>query len=402
MSQSDHPFSLPAIKVYLITILFYSIVYMVLMVIPFHATLLGGTKTDIGLIMGATMLTSMFARPIAGRLIDRHGAGRIFWIVLILFAASLFGYLVPSLWMLGLVRVVQGIVAAFFSTAMEIMTIDLLSDRVRGQGLSLYSLSTMIPSTFGPAIALYLVDQLAMREIFLIFIGFGLVNAVLAVMMARSTGTDAIKQTMEPQRLAIIAPERMWKHRSLWISSFIMLLASIANGAIFTFLPLYLEHSQSSMGSFYFLTQTLVLVLCRFVGRSFIPSDGTTPTRLIGFTLLLAAAGSSLLSVSVQPAILIAAAVLNGIAFALMYPTLLTYVSFTVPDQARGLLLGLFIGAADCGFALGALAMGPLIDLFSYPMMYISCAVCCLLACLLLWGYKPAKTNQTRTNHTAL
>ena len=67
MSQSDHPFSLPAIKVYLITILFYSIVYMVLMVIPFHATLLGGTKTDIGLIMGATMLTSMFARPIAGR-----------------------------------------------------------------------------------------------------------------------------------------------------------------------------------------------------------------------------------------------------------------------------------------------------------------------------------------------
>jgi predicted MFS family arabinose efflux permease len=64
----------------------------------------------------------------------------------------------------------------------------------------------------------------------------------------------------------------------------------------------------------------------------------------------------------------------------MLYPSLLTFVSFSVPDHARRILLGLFIGAADLGFALGALAMGPLADWFSYRTMYLTCASMLVLA----------------------
>ncbi|MCR8843883.1 MFS transporter [Paenibacillus sp. SC116] len=381
----DNPFSAQAMKIYAIAIVFYAIVYMVLMIVPFYALSLHATKTDIGLIMGATMLTSMFARPVAGKLIDRYGAGRIFVIVLIVFAFSLLGYFVPELWMIGIVRIIQGIVAAFFSTAMEIITIDLLSDEVRGQGLSLYSLATMIPSTFGPAAALYLKDVVSMNEIFVGFVVLGIVNVAFALIVVRSK-TSQLHAPI-PDATPVNSPG-LWKNRKLLVSSTIMLFASIANGAIFTFLPLHLENQQSTWGSIYFLTQTVVLVLCRFIGRSRIPSNGETPIRLVLIMSLLASAGSLLLSSFVYGPILLLAAVLNGIAFAMLYPALLTFVSFSVPTQARGFLLGLFIGAADFGFALGALVMGPLADLVSFPIMFMTCAALCFAACLLLPLYR--------------
>ncbi|TVX92052.1 staphylopine family metallophore export MFS transporter CntE [Paenibacillus agilis] len=381
----DNPFSPQALKIYAITIVFYAIVYMALMIVPFYALSLNATKTDIGLIMGATMLTSMFARPIAGKLIDRYGASRIFVIVLIVFAVSLLGYFVPELWMIGVVRIVQGIVAAFFSTAMEIITIDLLSDKVRGQGLSLYSLATMIPSTFGPAAALYMKDVASMNAIFVGFVVLGIVNVVFAIIVARSKTSRL--HTPIPDTIQVQSPG-LWKNRKLIVSSMIMLFASIANGAIFTFLPIHLENQQSSWGSIYFLTQTVVLVLCRFIGRSRIPSNGETPIRLVLLMSLLASMGSLLLSLFVYWPMLLLAAVLNGIAFAMLYPALLTFVSFSVPEQARGFLLGLFIGAADFGFALGALVMGPLADLLSFHIMFMTCAALCFTACLLLPLYR--------------
>ncbi|MFD0587393.1 staphylopine family metallophore export MFS transporter CntE [Paenibacillus sp. GCM10027627] len=395
----SNPFSPQALKIYAITILFYAVVYMVLMVIPFYAASLDATKTDIGLIMGVTMLASMAARPVAGKWIDRFGAQRIFSIVLCVFAFSLLGYFFPSLWMFGLVRLVQGIVAAFFSTAMEIMTIDLLSDKVRGQGLSLYSLATMIPSTFGPAVALALKDSIPMTGMLWSFVAMAALNVAFAFFViitkkrpsAVEGGGGGRQEEQEH-----VSHSGLWRNRSLLVSSLIMLLMSIANGAIFTFLPLYLTEKQSAWGSSYFLVQTLVLVGCRFFGRKRIPSDGRAPKAIVCSMGLMAAAGTLLLSLSAEWPFLLLAAVFNGIAFAMLYPALLTFVSFNVPSHARGFLLGLFIGAADLGFSLGALAMGPLADASSLRFMFICCSVICLLSITMTRLYRSERLKGKR------
>ncbi|MVO98378.1 staphylopine family metallophore export MFS transporter CntE [Paenibacillus lutrae] len=381
--DQDNPFSKHAMQIYAITVFFYAIVYMVLMILPFYAASLDGSTTDIGLIMGVTMFTSMLVRPIAGKAMDKYGAHRIFVLILALFAASLFGYFVPQLWVLGLVRVIQGVVAAFFSTAMEIITMDLMSERMRGQGLSLYSLATMLPSTFGPAAALALKDTLSTNMMLLVFIGLALGNVAVAIHVSRSGHLSHLGHASAggPEQPA---KSSSWKQRALWVSSAMILLASVANGAVFTFLPLYLEGVHSPDAVWYFLTQTIVLVVCRFIGRGAIPSDGTAPNRLVGITCLLAGTGCCLLSLAPYGFTLLAAAVCNGIAFALLYPALLTFVSFAVPASARGFLIGLFIGAADFGFSLGALAMGPLAEYYSFRVMYGCCALLCLLPCVLL------------------
>ncbi|MFC4077985.1 staphylopine family metallophore export MFS transporter CntE [Salinithrix halophila] len=396
MEQRENPFSFPALQVYAVTILFYSVVYMVLMILPFYALAHGANQTEIGWIMGVTMFTSMLARPSAGKIIDRWGARRVFVIALLIFSVSLLGYFVPDLWVFGIVRAIQGVVAAFFSTAMEIITMDLLSERLRGQGLSLYSLATMLPTTFGPALTLYLKDLFPMGWIFGLLFVMGALNFGFSLLVARKTQEDGQATPSHS------SPLGAWKSRVLVVSSTVMLLASVANGAIFTFLPLYLKEQGSPYGSIYFLVQTVVLVLCRFFGRHLIRSDGRAPG---GSAMLLAAVagfGSLTLGMTVSPPLLMVSAVLNGLAFSVLYPTLLTFISFRVPEGARGFLIGLFIGAADFGFALGALAMGPVADIFSYPAMFQTCSLLCFIAALCPLAYRSKPMQRAEPNQGTL
>jgi MFS family permease len=384
MTKITQPFSGPALQIYGITVLFYSIVYMILMVLPFYALSVGSSKSDIGTIMGATMLASMAIRPIAGSIIDRHGPKVVLLCALFIFFLSLFGYFIPDPLMFGGLRIVQGMVAGIFSTAMEIVTINLMSDKLRGQGLSLYSLATIVPTTFGPALALYLKDWLPMAWVFGIFLVLGGCTFVFALALSGKLHAIAPRAAGNTP----INRRGLWKNRPLLVFSGMMLLLSIANGAIFTFLPLYLEEKSLPYGSIYFLTQTVVLTGCRFVGRKWIPSNGDLPKGTIVFLSFLAAAGSFFLAFSNALPLLLVAAVCNGVAFALLYPNLLTFVSFAVPEHARAFLLALFIAAADLGFALGALAMGPLAEKFSFQLMFLVCSAFCLCACLLILVYK--------------
>nr|MBP9743634.1 MFS transporter [Burkholderiales bacterium] len=152
-SKQDKVFSAISVSIYGVTILFYTIVYMVLMILPIYASNQQANYITIGWIMGITMLTSMVCRSLAGRLIDRHGPSHIFFIAIILFAFSLCGYFLNSTLIYWLARLIQGSIAACFSTAMEVITINLLSDSLRGQGLSLYSLATVIPTVFAPVLS---------------------------------------------------------------------------------------------------------------------------------------------------------------------------------------------------------------------------------------------------------
>lgn len=65
----------------------------------------------------------------------------------------------------------------------------------------------------------------------------------------------------------------------------------------------------------------------------------------------------------------------NGLAVAILYPTLTTYLSFVLPAETRHILLGLFMSSYDLGFALGGLVMGVTVEWLSYSGMFAICAL---------------------------
>jgi MFS family permease len=369
--KQDKVFSTTSVSIYGITILFYTIVYMVLMVLPIYTHNQKANYITIGWIMGITMLTSMVCRPIAGRLIDRYGTSRVFFISIILFAFSLCGYFFNSTIIYWLIRLIQGAVAACFSTAMEIITINLLSDRLRGQGLSLYSLATVIPTVFAPVLSLYLIQHTSAQFIFLLLFIFGICNVVISwLLFKKIVALDIKSSDLKSQSMKdfITNPQ-------LLIPTLIMAFASVGNGAVFTFLPLYLSSISSPFVETYFLLQMLTLVCTRFFGSKFLKLNTVLPIRLVFLLLMSVCCGFVIIAFFPTPAGLSIAAIANGIAFALLYPTLLTITSFRINSAYKGYFLGIFIGGADFGFAMGAILIGFIAQMVSLHMAFTFCAI---------------------------
>jgi MFS family permease len=344
---------------------------MVLMMLPIYTHNQKANYITIGWIMGITMLTSMVCRPIAGRLIDRYGTSRIFFISIVLFAFSLCGYFLNSIIIYWLVRLVQGAVAACFSTAMEIITINLLSDRLRGQGLSLYSLATVIPTVFAPVLSLYLIQHTSAQFIFLLLFIFGICNVAISWLLFKKV----VKLDIKSSNLKSQSMKDFLTNPQLLIPTVIMTLTSVGNGAVFTFLPLYLSSISSPFIETYFLLQMLTLVCTRFFGSKFLKLSTIVPVRLVFFLLVSVCCGFVIIAFFPTQAGLSIAAITNGIAFALLYPTLLTITSFRINSAYKGYFLGIFIGGADFGFAMGAILIGVIAQMVSLHIAFVFCAV---------------------------
>lgn len=381
-SVNENPFSNRAIWLYAVAFIFYATNHMLIIALPFFSQSLGAGQSQIGIIMGAYMFVSMFLRPVAGAIVDRFGSKNIFMIALLLNALVLVAYTAESLWAFAFMRALQGAILAFFSMTVHLLIMDLLSDKMRGQGLSLLSLSSMLPYTFVPALVLYMKDQVSMMQLLLLFAGLGFCNILLGFRLYRTIGDISPKQPKTEKAL----PYEKGKGkaiRAIIFPSMVMLLASIVFSVAPTFLPLYLESSGIHSAPLYFLTETAVLIVIRFFGRKYIPSSQTFPKWLLVALVVCFTLSPALLSLSVATPVLLAAAVCNGLALSLLYPTLMTYISFVVPEQVRGYSIGWFIAAADFGTSFGAFAMGLLADRFSYDAM-LSTAACIGAATLIV------------------
>lgn len=375
--------SWPILRLYALSFLFFSANSIVAVIVPIRSESMGATNTMIGLIMGTYMLTCMFFRPWAGHIVHKYGPDKVLRVLLLVNGAALLLYTMTGFGGFFAARFMQGVSTAFFSMALQIGLIDTLSEEERSQGVSLYSLFTYMPSIAGPLIAFGIWE-------------WGGMNAFTAAMVAIAVGTGIFGYSISmlehkaqpamdtlPNEEGTYAPGRRWWQCSrmlaqpaLVVCSTLMLAASVVFGSVTVFIPLYANQVPHGNAGIYLMIQAGIIVLARFLLRKRVPSDGKWHPWFVTSILLLAAVAALLLSLSASagPLVLYASAVLMGIAQALLYPTLMTFLTFVLPGASRNVLLGLFIASADLGISLGGVAMGPIADYVTYAGMFAVCA----------------------------
>lgn len=146
--------SWPFLRLYMLALLYFSANALLNVIIPLQGAAWGASSTTIGLVMGAYMLTTMFFRPWAGHLIQKHGPVKVLRLVLLVNGTALILYTCTGLGGYLMARILQGICTAFFSMALQIGIMDALPEKERSQGISFYSLFTYIPGVIGPVLAL--------------------------------------------------------------------------------------------------------------------------------------------------------------------------------------------------------------------------------------------------------
>lgn len=384
------PISLSMLQMYGLAMFYFTANSILTVIFPLQASANGMPEAEIGILMGMYMFTCMILRPWAGQMVAKHSVFTIMKWLLVGHAIALLLYVWLGVDSLYVVRILQGVVTAFFSMAMQIGVADILRDEDRGQGMAMYSLSTVLPGLYGPALALALWAQGDLTWLLILIT----VLAFLPLLFFIKSPLPKTKKENASFTLKEMfgAMKNAGKIEGLVKSSIIMLVGASIFGALSAFLPLFLVTTGAGNAAFYLFLQAIVVVGSRFFFRKYIPSDGKWHPKFISLVLASSIVGTGLLAILPDMgAWIYTSAIFNGIATAMLYPTLTTYISFVVPDGQRHILLGVFLASYDLGFSLGGFVMGFVVQFSSYETMFIACSV--LGGVVLLYNFLPQRTK---------
>ncbi len=380
--------SWPFLRLYSLTLLYFSANAILNVMIPLKGESLGASNTAIGIVMGAYLFTTMFFRPWAGHMIQKHGPIKVLRTILIINGFALILYTFTGFGGYLAARVLQGICTAFFSMALQLGIIDALPDKDRSQGISMYSLCAYMPGIIGPMLAFGMWQTGDMTYFTYTMIAIAILTGTVgySANMDKRVVESASNQTMQDAAM-FSAFGQLLKNPYLFKCSVLMLVASIVFGAVTTFIPLYAGQIEGGNAGIYLMLQAIIVVLARFTLRKKVPSDGKWhPAFIMTIMLILALAAQCISFSFVGGAVFFyAGAALMGVAQAILYPTLTTYLTFVLPQASRNVLVGLFIATADLGVSMGGIMMGPIADLTSYSLMYMICAI--LSATMIIFAY---------------
>ncbi|TYP70071.1 putative MFS family arabinose efflux permease [Paenibacillus methanolicus] len=384
--NETRPVMMRLFPLFALTVLFFSANSILTVLLPLQGEKSGMDHAEIGIMMGAYMFVCMLFRPIAGQMIGSYGPLFIMRLLLIAHAACMLLYTFADADFYLPLRAWQGAVTAFFSMALQAAIVEGLAERDRGQGMTLYSLSSVIPTLFGPMVAMQIWGSASLTLYVTVLIGLALAPVLIGfnAPIAKGPRVRAGGETFALRDL-VKSASGIGRNRPLFVSMTVMLCVSCVFGATATFVPLFIVNGGTGHAGLYLTLQGIVVIGCRFILRKKIPSDGRWHTGFISATLLSALAGSILLALSQRfDGVLYLSAIFNGVAIALLYPTLTTYLSFILPVHSKYAWMGLFMCSYDLGFSLGGLVMGLVVEDFSYAVMFYCCAALSLLAWIVM------------------
>jgi predicted MFS family arabinose efflux permease len=162
----------------------------------------------------------------------------------------------------------------------------------------------------------------------------------------------------------------------------VLALASTPFAAMATFLALYFEHRHWPLAGTALACFTGGYLLIRFL-FAHLP-DRLGGIRVAGVSLVIELAGQLLLFLAPNPYLAIAGAILTGIGFSLIFPSMGVEAVRRVPVEQRGAAVGNFIAFFDIAIGLTGPIVGLLIDHIGYSAPFSVGTVAVLLALFFL------------------
>jgi EmrB/QacA subfamily drug resistance transporter len=148
-----------------------------------------GSSSGIEWIVTAYLLAVGLAQPPTGWLADRYGRKKVFIVSLVLFGVgSLLAALSPTLEILVVTRVIQGLGGGALAPVGMAMAYELFPTDRRGSALGIWGVAAMAAPAFGPVIGGYVVTTVSWHWLFLINVPVCILAVVLAVRLLRDTG----------------------------------------------------------------------------------------------------------------------------------------------------------------------------------------------------------------------
>jgi predicted MFS family arabinose efflux permease len=282
----------------------------------------------------------------------------------LLFALTSIAYLLaPPFWPFLIVRLFQGIGFAFFHTASMTLIANISPEAHRGQSFSYFVLGSNISGALAPPLGIFLINRFGFSLLLLVCTGLSLCSLFISHQLKRRQVTPLEDSSVEND---------FFLSRKALPPSIIHSFSLFIWGALTTFFPLYaIYHGVTNPGLFY-TTIAMMLILGRSLGGRIF--DLYSKERIILPCLTTCILSMAILAFSKTLPMFILVAVVWGIGFTFLSPSVVTYI-LDRAGSASGPAMGTFTAISDLGLSLGPVIMGIVLHSTSYRSMFLCLAL---------------------------
>jgi MFS family permease len=336
---------------------------------PFRILALGGDESVAGMFLGMLTYASAIAAPFTGALADQMGKRRV--LVISSVAAALFSAAyaaTTSVVVLLAIAAIHGVFWSALITASGAYVADLIPPTRRAAGMGYYGLATVLAIAVAPTLglAMYRFGWGA------VCLSAGVANVAMAIIAYRLPEAPRHDVHHAPLTLAGVFE---WRVFVLAVTVF---LYAFGYGGVTSFSALYATaNGVTPRGLFFMVFAAMAVCSGPLAGRL---GDRLGPARMLGPALLCVTAGYAMLAIGGTRPWFIASAMVFGLGFRAAHQFFNAHVLHLVHASRRGAAFGGILAALDIGIGTGSIAIGWIIDRYSFRHAFATAAVLALAA----------------------
>lgn len=346
--------------------------------------LLGASEALAGGLVSVAGLTGALCMTLVGMAAGRFGPRVVTLtsavVALLAIGALVVGFTTPGV---TAARVLYGVGNAGITVATTAWVSATTPPGERGRAFGYYGISVWVGLALGPLLAENVYASQGNVGAWAILLAVQALVLLAASVVARPRRPEVGSLPARPAP----APVRRGGRARLvlavaWVPSLVALAAWGAQGVFTTFLVQHLESrglpptGLLGASSIFFVFAASVVVARLALGS--VP-DRLGPVLTTGVALIVVAAGLVAMAVSSSFGVAAAGAVVLGVGYAPLYPSLTLLSTTALPERERPTGIGLFSAATSLGMAAGAAGGGVLIGLWGSPAALLCVAAAQLL-----------------------
>ncbi len=341
-------------------------------IFPLFITSCHGTKSDIGIIMGATAFSSVFCRPWISEMVDRLGRKKSYTIGCIIMTILPVFYLffhgdIKSIYMpLIIIRLVYGVGLAICFTAVFTYIADITPKERLNEGIGMFGATGLLGLAIGPVLAEIIVKNWGFN---LFFTGASIIAGIGFVLEIFLPESYSAKQKI----LNEISFLSLLRVKKIFLISLIALCFGIGLAATGNFVSPFMQQRGINFISAYYISYSSAAILTRLLGGRL--ADTLGEEKIIPYGLIIFAFGLIIIIFAKNELLLCTSGLISGCGHGLLFPCLNSLIIKDKSISIRGKLTGLFTGSIDTGGFMGSIILGYIGDLFGFKILFFSSAL---------------------------
>ncbi|WP_244163260.1 MFS transporter [Paenibacillus pectinilyticus] len=331
----------------------------------FHA---GNIQTS--LVTAVFALAAIVSRFATASLMQRVSRMKLLLAGLIIAAATTALYAAAgSFATLLSLRIGYGIGFGMASTILPTLVSRIIPLRRMGEGIGYFGLSTSLAMSIGPSIGLNVMKQAGFMPLTMI----GLITSVAIfpiLWLSRSKRDQALIEPAKPAQQANLSntAAKPGFNRKLLFPVLLNVFLSITYSGLLSFLALFGDYVHIEQVGLFFLFNAVTIILVRpFSGRIF---DRFGHASVLIPAGLFVTASMAVLSNTHTMPMLIVSALLYGIGFGAIQPTIQAWMLRSSRPEQYGMANSMFYNSTDFGVAIGSILLGIISSATNYSVMY--------------------------------